>query len=31
MFEAVNDLNLEETASAVNVSITARREGAGAC
>lgn len=29
MFDAMNDLNLEETTAAV--SIAARREGAGAC
>lgn len=29
MFDAVNDLNLEENVSVENVSITARWEGAG--
>lgn len=31
MFDAMNDLNLEETASAENIRLTARREGTGAC
>lgn len=31
MFDAANDLNLEESVSAENVSIMARWEGAGAC
>lgn len=31
MFDAENDLNLEESVSAGNVSIMARWEGVGAC